>query len=475
MNKKLPLHEIWKTGLCIGCGACVSICPKNLIELRFSKKQGLYFANIPSDNKKSCIRCDLCFKVCPAARSNKEKNNAKLKIGAPLNSLTLINWLIGHYRKIYTGYAANRDLRYNCSSGGIITALIKYMIKSKYINGALVARPISNKSIRHNICLIKEAEDVFNHKGTIYCQIDYSTAWSFIQNTKDTDRLAIIGQPCYLKAVDLFMAAKKLPASRILKIGFFCGGISNHNALEYLCNRKKINTDNVLNIQYRTGGWPGRKITATVNAPNTQGKKSKVTLLNRDESWRQKNLYNFCFSGPFFAKQCLKCVDQTSEHADITIGDAWLPRFTLKDSIGTNIIISRTTKGEKVIQDALSNNAIELQDAQPEDVLQSQGNCLVGRKLGLWGKHIKNGYKDIPEAIYCKQYIPQYVPKRKLLIERRLFHWLSTTLPSHPAFLIFSAYMLIMHAYIKFIYGLKYLNKSITNEKNKYFNNRAMS
>ncbi len=41
---------------CDFCGACVSVCPPNCIELRES--------SINIDHK-SCIDCDLCVYICP--------------------------------------------------------------------------------------------------------------------------------------------------------------------------------------------------------------------------------------------------------------------------------------------------------------------------------------------------------------------------------------------------------------------------
>ena len=49
---------------CTGCGACVSICPKQAIVMQPDTEGFLY----PKVDGEKCISCDLCEKRCPAGR-----------------------------------------------------------------------------------------------------------------------------------------------------------------------------------------------------------------------------------------------------------------------------------------------------------------------------------------------------------------------------------------------------------------------
>lgn len=435
----IPLNEIWQNEHCVGCGACAAICQEQIIELNFIAPKGIYKAGIPSNNLEKCIDCSLCFETCPVVSRNAYNDK---DISTPTTLSKLIDWLIGSCKGIYTGYAVDKNLRYECSSGGVATALLKYLLETKNIDAAVVATPIPDKPIRHRTCLVEKAEDIIKYKGSIYCQVDYSSIWQFIQ--KNDQRLAIMGLPCQLKAVDLFMATKGLDTSKVFKIGLFCGGMTSHKALELLCKWANVNPDNVLNIRYRSGGWPGRKMIVTVCDIKQPTGTKEVVLFDRDASLFQRHLYNFCFGGPFFLNCCRKCGDQTAECADISLGDAWLPEFTSSDTIGTNLVIARTAKGQKILQGAVCNGVLELNQATPEDIVHSQGNCLVGRKLGLWGKSFWDRSLDIPESEACKQYIPQYIPSTRLISERRFFQWLVTHAPQRLVFVLFIIYNLML-------------------------------
>ncbi len=54
--------------LCIGCGACASICPVNAIKLVNGKAQ---------INKDKCIRCGACQQFCPVSAIDINKEEPK--------------------------------------------------------------------------------------------------------------------------------------------------------------------------------------------------------------------------------------------------------------------------------------------------------------------------------------------------------------------------------------------------------------
>lgn len=51
---------------CKGCGLCISVCPKKIIE--FSEKlnvKGYHPAGVKEEKMKECIGCASCARICP--------------------------------------------------------------------------------------------------------------------------------------------------------------------------------------------------------------------------------------------------------------------------------------------------------------------------------------------------------------------------------------------------------------------------
>ena len=79
---------------------------------------------------------------------------------------------------------------------------------------------------------------------------------------------------------------------------------------------------------------------------------------------------------------CNYCDDVVGETADITIGDAWLPRFDFNKS-GTNLLIIRNTKLHEVILGGASNEEVILHKISHEDAIKSQSGGFRQRREGL--------------------------------------------------------------------------------------------
>lgn len=50
---------------CCGCGACVSVCPRQCITMIMDREGFLY----PRVDEDQCINCNLCEKVCPIIKN----------------------------------------------------------------------------------------------------------------------------------------------------------------------------------------------------------------------------------------------------------------------------------------------------------------------------------------------------------------------------------------------------------------------
>ena len=105
---------------CTGCGACVSICPKQAITMQPDAEGFLY----PKVDGEKCVSCDLCEKRCPAGREMPER---------PAH--------------LFGAQAKDEALRGQSSSGGVFTLLAREVIRQ----GGVVFGAAFDEAL-HQIC-----------------------------------------------------------------------------------------------------------------------------------------------------------------------------------------------------------------------------------------------------------------------------------------------------------------------------------
>lgn len=429
--------QIINKDLCIGCCACQMQCPKEIIKVEVNK--GFYKATINKKARNKCTYCQLCSKVCPMMEKHKtiKHNNALI------DPVELTTWLVGDYKKFYVGYSTNNDIRTTSSSGGICTTIIINFLQKNEDSSVLLATPSENP-LKHKLSLIKDPTLINNYSDTIYCQIDYLQAWDAILNAaKKKLPLLIIGVPCFLKSVKLFLKLNHLNSSSFFMIGLFCGGSSSLKTIKHLTNLKLgPNSNFITKISYRSGLWPERRMTATTNDDN---KKETRNLLCTKNSIKDKLMYKFLFGGFFYPKGCLTCKDQTSEVADISLGDAWLDETIKTDALGSNVIITRTELGDNFLNDLIKNKKVHAIEKSYKIILESQADCLIGRKLGLWAAHINKCHVNNSMTLVCKKHFKEFFPTNKKLFERRFIRLITSFLPVRVAYLVFLFYTIIFN------------------------------
>ena len=155
MKKTIDL--LTKNKLCAGCGACISLCPVNALELKLDNKMGVYF---PKLHERKCIECSICYRICPIVSFINERVEKK--------ALRYVDMLIGSYINCYVGHAKDYEIRYNASSGGIVTQLLVYALESGIIDGAIVTRNKKDKPFYPHQTLATTAEEILQSAGTKY-------------------------------------------------------------------------------------------------------------------------------------------------------------------------------------------------------------------------------------------------------------------------------------------------------------------
>jgi 2-oxoglutarate ferredoxin oxidoreductase subunit delta len=66
MEEQMPMayHYCIEADVCKGCGLCVSVCPKNVLEISKKVNAKGYFPAYQA-RPKDCITCAICCNICP--------------------------------------------------------------------------------------------------------------------------------------------------------------------------------------------------------------------------------------------------------------------------------------------------------------------------------------------------------------------------------------------------------------------------
>jgi len=339
--------------LCTGCGFCVPCCPKGAIKM--SRNSAGFFVPIVVD--KDCIKCGTCLDICAGPGLNLYRSSQDLSGAVNYDAL------LGRYIKACVGWATDPDISRYASSGGVITALLLYLLRRKIVDGAIVVTMDNENPLYAKAVVATREEDVIHAIGSKYTPVSMSEVIGQILSIAENRNFVFIGLPCHLET--LSKAEKrisKLRRSIVLKIGLYCNNTPSVDATKYVLERLKVPVAEVVRIRYRGDGWPGYM---TIELKGNRKVRIPFT-----------NYWDSGFGQFFCRKRCILCADQTAELADISLADPWTLdpwAFDVKPNKqvrAKSLILVRTTAGQRILNEALQDGFISLNDVDPRKAVQ---------------------------------------------------------------------------------------------------------
>lgn len=368
MREYSTIKEVVKNELCTGCGTCIALCPNDALELTINEKKGIY---VPKLDEEKCNNCGICLKVCPGHEVDFKGLNIEI-FGKEPEDL-----LIGHYLSCYIGHSTDYNIRYNSSSGGLVTALLVFALEEGVIDGALVTRMKKDDPLVPEPFIARTREEIIEASKSKYCPVPANIALKEILESKECERFAVVGLPCHIHGIrKAEQINKNLEEKIVLHLGLLCGHAPNFMGTEFFLKKLNIKKENVKKVDYRGKGWPGN-ISITL-------KDGREIVISRVGSERSRSLnlhYETAFHLHFFPKRCMVCCDGICELADLSFGDTWmLPELVSDEKIGKSLIISKTGIGEKLLRNAKHEGKIELKNIGRDKTIQSQEQMLLFHK-----------------------------------------------------------------------------------------------
>jgi coenzyme F420 hydrogenase subunit beta len=354
------LQTVIQGDYCIGCGACAAM---KTSPFRIGLDEiGRYQASADAEAA-AAADCPV-LAVCPFSGEGPDEDAiAKQLFGGDCSYQDRI----GYHLATYAGYVAEGEFRRNGSSGGMGTWLCAELFRRRMVDAVIHVKPTSRNAAGHPLFAMsvsRSQEEILAGCKSRYYPIEMSQVLR--EAIATPGRYAVVGLPCFIKAVRRLALQEPLLADRAaFCISLVCGQLKTTTYADMLAWQVGIPPGHLKDIDFRRkiAGHPANVyVTEAVGTVEQE----VVSELGIDRfgalNWGGGLLkYNAC--------DC--CDDVVGETADVSVGDAWLPQYS-RDGRGTSVVVVRNRKIADLIKQARSENRLHLDEITPETVMETQ-------------------------------------------------------------------------------------------------------
>ncbi|MFN3627941.1 MAG: Coenzyme F420 hydrogenase/dehydrogenase, beta subunit C-terminal domain [Parvibaculum sp.] len=312
--------------LCTGCGLCASVASGQIA-----------MSTVAPGSSRPALRDS----ISPHA----EKVIAAACPGAVVESwprAAEVHPYWGPSFRVATGHASDQDVRHKGSSGGALTALAVFALRSGLVDRVVHIAADPDRPTRNIVTCSTTESEIVEGAGSRYASS--SPLMDIDRMLADGGAMAFIGKPCDVSALRRLGHVDPRVTEHIpLMLSFFCAGIPSHDGADRVLAAMGVEPQEVSAFRYRGNGWPGK-----ARAETFDGRVAEMTYA---ESW-----------GGHLSKEvqfrCKICPDGVGGSADVACADAWYggesgyPSFDEED--GRSLIITRTAVGERLLSRALA-------------------------------------------------------------------------------------------------------------------------
>ena len=309
------LEDVHQRELCIGCGACVDLCP--------------YFKNYRGKTAQ-LFPCSLeqgrCFAYCPKAEVD-------------LNELTQKIWHVdydgsplGPYRNVLASRAGIQMDRGAFQAGGTVSAVMAFALKNKLIDAAALT---DREALTPVARLVTDWKKVARYASSKFMAAPTLSALN-MGAREGHNRLGVVGTPCQMTAVaqmrcnPLDKQEHNVPVA--LAVGLFCTwSVDTRQLMDLLSRRLDI-------FKIRRMDIPPPP--------------ADIMTLETDNGSLEVPLSDI---KPLIPHTCFVCLDMTSEFADLSVG-------MYEGRPGWNTLMIRSERGAEMVDQAHRENFIETEE-----------------------------------------------------------------------------------------------------------------
>lgn len=302
---------------------------------------------------------------------------------------------LGYYSHLYVGHVLEGNYRENGSSGGFGTWILVQLLKQGEIDGVIQVTKSSASDKLFEYGISTTVEEIISGAKTKYYPVEYSEAVRKVES--QSGHYAIIGLPSYIMEIRLLMEQNPILKQRIrFTVGLICGHQKSARFADFLAWQCGILPGKLKSINFRkkTSDSPASnyniEVVGEINGVERTISKPMSELVGRD--WGQ---------GLFKVRASDFTDDVMNETADITLGDAWLPKYD-QDSQGNNVMIVRNPIIQNVISKGIESGVINVDEVDAETIFQSQKS------------HYQHTRTELGYRLYTQKKRQRWIPPKRV-------------------------------------------------------------
>ena len=392
--------DVVRSGLCIGCGSCAaSSCDAGM---RWDKDGFL-----KPDGPRGWLerRSEAFSRRCPFSPAAENEDSIALRLFGQAESS---DRTIGRFEAAYVGAVNEGEYRKQGSSGGLTNWVASQLLQSGQVSGVAHVAPVEGGRL-FQYRVSRSLEDLTAGAKSRYYPIELSGVLREIAAVPG--RYAVIGLPCFIKAIRLLKRDDPLFRERITHtLGLFCGHMKSAAMIESFAWQLGTEIERVRRVDFRT-----KDETRPANWYRARLDLADGSTIEKD--WW--HLVDGDWGAGFFQNPaCNWCDDVVAETADISFGDAWLEPYS-SDGRGTNVVIARTPEMQSLLEHGRAIGALDLDRVSGDFVSATQAAGLRHRREGLayrmtWSRNRLRPRKRVT--------LPIRLPLRRKLVFRLRYH-----------------------------------------------------
>jgi coenzyme F420 hydrogenase subunit beta len=316
--------EVIYNGLCCYCGTCGAFC----------KEYITYEDELPKTKKKCYEICGACYDFCPRTFF------APFEVDRAVFGEVRTDGLLGYYQgEILSARATDTEVTDKAQDGGVISALLLFLLEQGEIDAAVVTRTSEEKAWQPEPCVARTKAELLAAAGSKYtqCPAVLGVGDAFEQGYQN---IAFVGLPCHIEGMRKVQLSRgfDVGAERVkFLIGLFCTETFDSAMLTTVLEALGTSFEEIQKFNIRKGSFIAyTKLGETLKMPVREMK-------------------------AYAREACNYCYDFASEFADVSIG-------SIGSEDGWSTVIARSDAGKDLLKRAEEAGLIETKKLSEEGI-----------------------------------------------------------------------------------------------------------